>query len=250
VLVWSGANSVVVADSRCVPSAHRGDHAHAFENSGEALRAAEGIPYVEIDIRITVDNELVLFHDRRLNSRNVRGGERLIGRPLASLSREELSGLRFPDGSKIARLRTALREVKRDQLTLMLDVKSSSLPDYERILDEVYAAGAESRVVVQCQSTEILAYMRKEFPKVAVLARARAPSEVEMLLGYRPDYVQIDYDWDLSGLVPSIHQRGARVVVKTLDPNTDTPSVWRSVCNAGVDVVLTDKPREFRSAQP
>jgi glycerophosphoryl diester phosphodiesterase len=243
VVVWSPRG--VLGEWRCVPSAHRGEHTQGFDNSVEAIRGAKGLPYVEIDIRITADNDLILFHDRRLSPTNVLGGGGLVGRFPESLSREEIASIRFPDGSRIPKLRTVLHETERQASTLMLDVKSSSPRDFRRVMGEVMEAKADSRVVVQCQTKGLVEMMRREFPHVAILARAHHEHEVEQLLEHSPQFVQVDYDWNLTSLVPMIHDRGARVVVKTLSKETDVPKVWRTVCEAGIDIVLTDKPREF-----
>lgn len=69
-----------------------------------AIRAAAGLPYVEIDLRVAADNEIILFHDRRLSIENARIDDTLVGKPISSLTREELNALRFPDGSRIQRL--------------------------------------------------------------------------------------------------------------------------------------------------
>ncbi len=233
------------AEWRCVPSAHRGERAQAFDNSVAAIRAAVGIPYVEIDIRVTADNDLILFHDRRLSAENYRGPHGFIGRPVSSLSREEVASIRFPDGARIPKLRTALSEVEGRGITLMLDVKSTSVRDFKRVMAEVYESGAESRVVVQCQTEDLLRYMRTVHPRIAVLARAHHESDVSVLLGHSPQFVQVNHTWKLSRLVPMLHKRDARVVVKTLTPETDTPAVWRTLCEVGIDVVLTDRPRDF-----
>jgi glycerophosphoryl diester phosphodiesterase len=238
-----------LAESRCVPSAHRGERAEAFDNSVEAIQAAGGLPYVEIDIRVTADNDLILFHDRRLSSKNMVGASTLIGRPLESLSRQELASIRFPDGSRIPKLRTALRETEGRGITLMLDVKSSSPRDFRRVMEQVLEAKAESRVVVQCQTEGLVEMMRVEFPQVAVLARAHDERQVSQLLAHSPQFVQVDHDWNLTSLVPLIHERGARVVVKTLSKGTDMPPVWKMLCDTGVDIVLTDKPRELLLTQ-
>lgn len=247
-VVCSCGVMVAGAQPQCVPSAHRGNRAQAYENTIAAIRASEGVPYVEIDIRVSADNALVLFHDRRLSSENSRVGEELIGRPIASLSHEELAAIRLPDGSRIPKLRAALRSLGDQRVTFMLDIKSTSPRDFTRVMDEVGEVNAESRVVVQCQTEAILRFMKTNFPNVALLARAHDPSEIDALLQYAPKYIQIDSEWSLSGLIPVIHRRGALVVVKTLSPGTDRPEVWRELCRAGVDVVLTDRPKDFLSA--
>jgi glycerophosphoryl diester phosphodiesterase len=208
----------------------------------------EGVPYVEIDIRVSADNHLVLFHDRRLSSENSRAGEKMLGRPIASLSYEELAGIRLPDGSRIPKLRAALRSVGGREVMFMLDLKSSSPRDFSRVMAEVREVNAEARVVVQCQTEAILRFMKSNFPNVALLARAHDPSEVEALLQHAPKYVQVDSEWTLSSVIPGIHRRGSLVVVKTLSPGKDRPEVWRELCGAGVDVVLTDRPKDFLAA--
>jgi glycerophosphoryl diester phosphodiesterase len=236
------------AQPQCVPSAHRGNGAEGYENTIAAIRAVEGVPYVEIDIRVSADNHLVLFHDRRLSSENSRAGEKMLGRPIASLSYEELAGIRLPDGSRIPKLRAALRSVGGREVMFMLDLKSSSPRDFSRVMAEVREVNAEARVVVQCQTEAILRFMKSNFPNVALLARAHDPSEVEALLQHAPKYVQVDSEWTLSSVIPGIHRRGSLVVVKTLSPGKDRPEVWRELCGAGVDVVLTDRPKDFLAA--
>jgi glycerophosphoryl diester phosphodiesterase len=247
VLVLGG--SPAFSEPRCVPSAHRGERSRASDNSVEAIRAARGLPYVEVDVRLTADNDLVLFHDRRLSPVNFRGDAHLVGRPIASVSREELAAIRLPDGSKIPKLRTVLREARELGITLMLDVKVVNPRDFKGVMEEVHESGSESHVVVQCQTREALEYVRGAFPKVEVLARAHSESEVGVLLAQDPDFVQVDHDWNLSSLVAKIHEQGGRVVVKTLTPETDIPKEWRRVCEAGVDVVLTDRPRDLLAAR-
>ena len=50
-------------------SCHRGDHTHAPENTLKAYENAikAGADYVEIDLRTTVDSQLVIMHDATAN---------------------------------------------------------------------------------------------------------------------------------------------------------------------------------------
>ncbi|WP_355659996.1 glycerophosphodiester phosphodiesterase family protein [Halomonas salifodinae] len=105
--------------------AHRGSSMAAPENSLPAIERAiaDGSDYVELDVRLTADDRVVLYHDQTL--------QRLAGDPrrVGELSLEELGtfdlGSWFGDayeGLPIATLEEALVAV-RGQAALMIDLK-------------------------------------------------------------------------------------------------------------------------------
>ena len=97
--------------------AHRGLWSSAVpENSLNAFRsaAAAGVG-CELDVRMTKDGELVVFHDATL--------ERMCGSParLSEINFVELRGHRLPDGSKIPTIREALEAM--NGLPTLIEVK-------------------------------------------------------------------------------------------------------------------------------
>jgi glycerophosphoryl diester phosphodiesterase len=97
--------------------AHRGLWSSTVpENSLNAFRsaAAAGLG-CELDVRMTKDGEIVVFHDATL--------ERMCGAParLSDISFVELHGARLPDGSKIPTLREALEAM--NGLPSLIEVK-------------------------------------------------------------------------------------------------------------------------------
>ena len=121
---WLIVNSFELRD-QVTNIAHRGSSLVAPENTLAAVRraVADGADYVEIDVRLTADGQVVLFHDRSLI--------RLTGDPrdLRDLAREELAtfdvGSWFGDafvGERIAGLDEALAAV-RGHSRLMIDMK-------------------------------------------------------------------------------------------------------------------------------
>lgn len=133
---WLIVNSFELRDDVAI-IAHRGSSMAAPENTLAAVEQAieDGADYVEIDVRLTADDEVVLFHDRSL--------ARLTGDPrrLNELTREELAGFDvgswFGDafqGERIPGLDEALAAV-RGRNALMIDLK----PDPGR--GEALAAG-------------------------------------------------------------------------------------------------------------
>ncbi|MFY0992623.1 glycerophosphodiester phosphodiesterase family protein [Halomonas sp. C05BenzN] len=121
---WLIVNSFELRD-QVTNIAHRGSSLAAPENTLAAVRRAvtDGADYVEIDVRLTADEQVVLYHDRSLS--------RLIGDPrdLRELDREELAafdvGSWFGDafvGERIPGLDEALAAV-RGRSRLMIDMK-------------------------------------------------------------------------------------------------------------------------------
>lgn len=139
---WAIVNSFELSDEVTI-IAHRGSSVVAPENTLAAVgRALEsGAHYVELDVRLTADEQVVLYHDRSLT--------RLTGDPrrLGELTREELRqfdvGSWFGDafvGERIAGLDEALAMV-RGRGRLMIDLKPD--PGREMALVEAVLAAME-----------------------------------------------------------------------------------------------------------
>ncbi|MBB3331023.1 glycerophosphoryl diester phosphodiesterase [Halomonas campaniensis] len=139
---WLIVNSFELRDEVTI-IAHRGSSMVAPENTLPAVRRAleDGAHYVELDVRLTADDQVVLFHDRSL--------ARLTGDPrrLGELTREELAafdvGSWFGDafvGEGIAGLDEALVAV-RGRSALMIDMKPD--PGREVALVEAVIATLE-----------------------------------------------------------------------------------------------------------
>ncbi len=135
--------------------AHRGSSLVAPENTLPAVRRAleDGADYVELDVRLTADHQVVLYHDRTL--------QRLTGDPrrVGELTREELEafdvGSWFGDayrGERIAGLDEALVAV-RGKAPLMIDMKPD--PGREVALVEAVLTALEEEALARrtCRDT-------------------------------------------------------------------------------------------------
>ncbi|MBZ5488229.1 glycerophosphoryl diester phosphodiesterase membrane domain-containing protein [Halomonas aquamarina] len=156
--------------------AHRGSSMVAPENTLSAVKQAllDRADYVELDVRLTADQEVMIYHDRSLT--------RLTGdnREFNELTREELAGYDigswFGDafqGEPIAGLDEVLERV-RGHAGLMIDMKASSdseqaladavIRQLRRETDARYACWAASRrtatAYTQCGFPDALAEMR------------------------------------------------------------------------------------------
>jgi hypothetical protein len=88
---------------------HRGDHTHAPENTLAAFANAikAGADYVEIDLRTTVDSQLVIMHDATVN-RMTTGTGLIKDMRYDSLSKLRVKDKTHPNGGNI-RSRSSVR---------------------------------------------------------------------------------------------------------------------------------------------
>jgi glycerophosphoryl diester phosphodiesterase len=228
--------------------AHRGGSGLAQENSLAAfsLASALGLRYLETDVRVTSDDQLVCFHDSTL--------ERVtsVAGPVRSRSLRELRGLRINGAEPIPTFDEALDAFPRQCFTV--DPKDEAgLPS---LLRSLRRRGVADRVCIAGAWDGLLAQVRAEVPEVAtalgwrslttllVCARAgiRPPkavatapfAHVPVRLGRVPIFVE--------RLVEMSHELGVQVVTWTVDD----PVVMRRLLDAGVDAIITDRPDILR----
>ncbi|MEA2120138.1 glycerophosphodiester phosphodiesterase family protein [Halovibrio sp. HP20-50] len=156
---WWILNSFEIDDNVAV-IAHRGSSMVAPENTLAAINQSliDGADYIEIDVRLSKDQQVMLYHDRSM--------ARLTGdnREFGELTREELKhfdvGSWFGDafeGENIPGLDEALQRV-RGKAGLMIDIKP--LPGQEQMLADavIETLHAENDVRYRCWANQQSAF--------------------------------------------------------------------------------------------
>ena len=228
--------------------AHRGGAALAQENSLVAfgLASALGLRYLETDIRVTCDGQLVCFHDDTLERVTSATG------PVRSKSLHELRALRIHGIEPIPTLEEALDAFPEQCFTV--DLKDQAA--IEPLVKSLRRKGVAERVCIAGAWDGWLGHVQSEVPEVttalgwrsltALLLCARtgvrppravatAPfAHVPVRLGGVPIFVE--------RLVAMSHDIGVRVVTWTVDE----PVAIRRLLDAGVDAIITDRPDVLR----
>ncbi len=254
-------------DGRVMVAAHRGCWAEAPENSLAALEACGrlGVDIVEVDLRLTADGEVVVFHDRTL--------ARMAGRELAiaNMTLDEVRAVRLKDRDgrgdaqlteeAIPTFRDILRANDRRML-LILDLKyepSELAPLAAAILREEGACDIALFALV-APAEEVRAIAGPLYGCAGYLPNLRLPmgvmSEVvNSYSGLDPVAVAVRFDdWDyLYEGADDVARLPARLWVNTLDDHhaagltdadalIDPDALWGRLVDAGVNMIQTDEP--------
>jgi glycerophosphoryl diester phosphodiesterase len=244
--------------------AHRGASAYAPEHTFAAYdRAlAQGADYIEQDLQLTADGELVVMHDETLD-RTARGpAESCTGlvrtKTVAQLRQCEVGSwfnAAHPDqadpeyvGQRIPTMREVIERYGRDVRYYIETKAPDAQPGMEQALLDLLAekkllGGPSRRVIVQSfspQSLRLIHQRRPDVPVVQLLVISGDPIATSVLddaatyaVGVGPASDNAD-----AALVTAAHERCLDVHPYTVDD----PEEMATLLAAGVDGMFTDAP--------
>jgi glycerophosphoryl diester phosphodiesterase len=240
--------------------AHRGASARAPENTLEAFRLAreQGASYLELDVHLSSDGELVVIHDSSVSRTTGRRG-RVENMRLAELRRLDAGfkftldhGRTFPyrgKGHTIPTLSEVLDAFSDMRITVELKPTLSGVA--ERLSEKLKVHRAEDRVIVASLHHALLRSFREVAPSVVT---SFSKDEVRDFLnrlrggdmdGYRPPGAAFQVP-EYKGLrrvvskpvIDAVHRFGVEVHVWTVNE----PVHIARLLEWGVDGIMTDDP--------
>jgi glycerophosphoryl diester phosphodiesterase len=236
-------------------AAHRGGALLWPENSLLAFRSALGlgVDFLETDVHLTADGEVVVLHDATLDRTTTATGP--VGeRQLADL---RAARLRARDGSVTAEPVPTLAEVldlmAPARVELLLEIKAGvgrrRYPGLEeKTLALVRARGLADRVVVMGFDPETVARVRQLDPAIRTTllvakgqvdrSGGRPVEAVRWATDVRATHLGIDHRVLDAEVVAAARRAGLRVAAWTVNEDADI----RRVVTLGVDVVISDRP--------
>jgi len=224
---------------------HRGASACAPENTMTAFRLAwsEGAAGIELDVQMTSDREIIVFHDIT--------GERLAGdrRALSELSWREVSewdvGVgksTIYQGTHVPHLYEVLHEAPRDNL-ILIEIKSGPeiIPDLHHLLS-TYRNKTFAILTFDIQ-TAMLAVKALTHTPVYLNVEAEDAFKIDAILSTvaQNGLHGISLGWSDrvdEALVNKVHHAGLPLAVWTVN---ETKEVLRAQ-KIGVDLLMTDRP--------
>lgn len=239
--------------SRPIIFGHRGACAHAPENTVASFRLAveEGADFVELDAKLSKDNQVMVIHDQTVD-RTTNGSGRIN-----ELTRAELqaldAGSKFAAqyaGEKIPTLDEVFKAVRQQiYVNVELTNYASKKDDLIALVAEVVKANhMEDRVIFSSFLPGNLKKIHVLIPQapVAILCLPGiqgAVSRSSLMLGVSPKVVHPYLADTTAAMVKKEHARGRRVHVWTVNEAQDMENLLKM----GVDGIFTDDPAKMKS---
>lgn len=235
-----GENTKVVA--------HRGASAYAPENTMLAFEKSieMGADYIELDVQMSKDKQLVVIHDQSLQRTAGENGD------VNDYSAQELQLLDVGQGYTIPLLEEVIQKYK-DRIGLLIELKHPEL--YCGIEEELaflltkygLDKADEEQVIVQSFNLESIKKLHALLPDVhkgVLLSKEYYPYSEQLVheISQFADYVNPKYTYVDELLVAQIHERGLAMMAWTVDDKREAARL----IELGIDGIITNKPDVFR----
>jgi len=226
---------------RCLVIAHRGASAAAPENTLAAFRLAAdlGADGVELDVRRTVDGQLVVIHDASVD-RTTDGTGRVAALTLDQLRRFD-AGRKFgpPFRGERIPLLSKVFEVLGGRLLVDVEVKAAGVE--AALLDLIRKMQMVDSVLISSFDAQVVAHVRDLAPEMpaGLLQSAADPYAAVSVraTAYLPEVTALTAD-----VVASCRSHGLRVITWTVRTEEEA----RQALRVGVDGIIADDPTLIR----
>jgi len=211
---------------------HRGARAYEPENTLRSFRRAMelGVDAVELDVRKTRDNELVVIHNADVNkTTNGRGA-------VNELTLDEIKRFVTEKGEKIPTLEEVLDSVGR-RVKVLVELKEPGIE--EQVLGLIRKRGLIDSVILISFHEDALRKVRELADGVATgLIYVRHKNPIQAALDLKAEYLLPLYRFTHSANVKKAHEKGLKVIVWTIN-NEEEVAEYRK---KGVDGIASDRP--------
>ena len=230
--------------SRTQVTAHRGFSRVAPENTMPAFTAAldSGADYIELDIQLTADDQLVVFHDDKLD--RTTDGSGILGKYTYEELQQFSAGSWFGedgefDDVKIPLFSEVLELVGKDVM-LNIEIKRSGNPKHtaEKAVELIEEYGIVNSCYVTSFSYPALKKVKQLNPKIKTAFIANLATSTSYAQLPYIDAVSMNYLFVNQSVINSAHHNGKRIFVWTVNSQAD----MQKMIVMGVDNIITDRP--------
>ena len=230
--------------TRTQVSAHRGFSKKAPENTIPAFQAAMdcGADFIELDVQLTKDKQLVVIHDDKLD--RTTDGKGFVRNHTYDELMQLSAGSWFGkdnefDDVQIPLLSEVLDLVGKD-IMLNIEIKKSGDPKAtaESVVDMIEEYGIVNSCYVTSFSYPALKKVKQLNPKIKTAFIANLATSTSYAQLPYIDAVSMNYLFVNQSVVNTAHHHGKRVFVWTVDRQSE----MQKMMALGVDNIITDCP--------
>ena len=224
---------------RFIVVSHRGDHTQAPENTLEAYSNAikDGVDFVEIDLRTTVDSQLVIMHDATVD--RMTNGKGFV----KDLTLDTIRSLKIRGEFRVPTFKEVLNLCK-GKVNIYLDFKNA---DPAQAYKEIVAAGMENQVVVYLNAPQQYYKWRAAAPDMPLMVSLpgsvkKDTSSMKDFLGKaRVEILDGDYTEYTADMV-NVANRLGYLVLPDIQGSKEGPELWSIPIGMGIRALQTDHP--------
>ncbi len=228
-------------------AAHRAGHNGYVENSIPAIQHALdlGVDIIEVDVKVTTDNVVVLNHDGKID-RTTNGTGNPEDYTWAELQQFYLE---MPDGTltneRLATFEEALIMVK-GKAMIDIDIKTGNL---KPIVDAIKRTGTEKQVFFFDNDYDALKEVLSMIPEALIMPRAYSFEMADSALRvFSPEVIHIDESFYTEELTDLIRSNNARIWINALGEQDDlirkgeTEKALNNLLKYKANIIQTDEP--------
>ena len=225
-------------------TAHRGFSKAAPENTMYAFEAAldSGADYIELDVQLTKDAQLVVFHDKTIE-RTTNGKGKISDYTYDEL-RQLSAGSWFGKTDEFADAEIPLfsdvLEQFGDDINFNIEIKDIGNVKLaaEKTAELIEEYGITNSCYVTSFSYNALKYVKKYNPKIKTGIIANVATTIAFTKLKYIDALSMNYLFVNHTVVNNAHQNGKRIFVWTVDTKSDI----EKMIALGVDNIITNRP--------
>jgi glycerophosphoryl diester phosphodiesterase len=212
--------------------AHRGARAYEPENTLRSFNKAieYGVDAIELDVRKTKDNEIVVIHSDDVNKTTNGTGK------VNELTLEQIKKLVTEKDEPVPTLEEVLDSIGK-KVKILIEIKEKGIE--EKTISLIQKKKLFDKVIIISFHEEVLKKVREINDQVETgLVYVRHKNPIKTALDLKAQYLLSLYSFTYSKNIEKAHENGLKIIVWTIN-NKEEVVEYR---NKGVDGIATDRP--------
>ncbi|MCB0628339.1 MAG: glycerophosphodiester phosphodiesterase family protein [Saprospiraceae bacterium] len=235
-------------------AAHRGAGQYAPENTLAAFKKAIdlGVDFIEIDIRRSADNRMVILHDATLD-RTTNGKGRVNATTYEALKKlsagrwfdKTFADQTIPSLEELCAFVETYRQQVSSQVNLYVDCKDVNVPEMVAVLKKYHLLEG----AVFYGSVQVLSEIRNSYSAARLMPGLRRMEAMDPLIEQIHPYA-FDVRWDALSveLITKAHEQNILVFSDGIGPGREGIEIYRKAIGMGIDLIQTDRILDFQQA--